>query len=89
MLTNLLGNALTVPPPGGTVTVMQLTDGGTRVVVSDPGVGIAPADLERIFERFYRAPSARSSRRGTGVGLTIARGIARAYSSDLGSFASI
>jgi histidine kinase len=50
--------------------------------VTDTGVGLAAADLDRVFERFYRAGSS-SGREGSGIGLTIAREIARAHGGDL------
>jgi len=62
------------------VTVTAATDGVTvHIRVADRGNGIAPADLPHIFERFYRADRARTPdpatgrRRGSGLGLTIAR----------------
>lgn len=75
VLVNLLHNAIKFTPPGGMITVSAYHDPG-RVVfrVSDSGVGIAQADLERIFERFYKSDRARSSG-GTGLGLSIARHI--------------
>jgi len=82
VIVNVLGNALGNTPAGGRVTVTGRADHG-RVVVTiiDTGVGIEARDLERIFERFYRATSSRSG--GTGIGLTIARGIARSHHGDL------
>ena len=57
VLTNLLGNALLATPAGGTVTVTaHLTARRGEVVVTDTGVGLAEQDVERVFERFYRAP---------------------------------
>ena len=57
VLTNLLGNALLATPAGGTVTVTaRPTARGGEVVVTDTGVGLSEQDLERVFERFYRAP---------------------------------
>ncbi|MFZ1287260.1 MAG: HAMP domain-containing sensor histidine kinase [Candidatus Phosphoribacter sp.] len=55
------------------------------VTVSDSGEGLAEQDLERIFERFYRVPGRRAEGRdnGSGIGLTIARGIIRAHGGDL------
>jgi histidine kinase len=84
VVTNLLGNALLATPAGGTVRVA--VDGGgalAHVVVSDSGVGLTPEDCERVFERFYRAPNAGRRSAGSGVGLTIARGLARAHGGDL------
>jgi histidine kinase len=84
VLTNVLGNALIATPAGGTVTVTLATrDAAATVSVSDTGVGFAADDAERIFERFYRSDSAERRSAGSGVGLTIARGIARAHSGDL------
>ncbi|HZD80500.1 MAG TPA: HAMP domain-containing sensor histidine kinase [Actinomycetota bacterium] len=83
VLTNLLGNALTHTPPGGTVTVRGGIHGSTAwVEVADTGAGIPPAELERIFDRFYRVPDPNHPA-GRGIGLTIARGIARAHGGDV------
>jgi histidine kinase len=86
VLTNILGNALAATPPGGTVTVRTAAPPGlAQVTIADTGAGLAAADLERVFERFYRAPrpprQARSA--GSGIGLTIARNIARAHGGDV------
>ena len=90
VLTNLLGNALAATPPGGTVAVALRSGGPTvQISVSDTGVGIDSADLSRIFERFYRVrvPASevvrKGGRHGSGIGLTIAQGIARAHGGDL------
>lgn len=84
VLTNLLGNALLATPAGGAVA-LTTRDGGDRAVitVTDTGVGLAAADTERVFERFYRAAGQPRRSAGSGVGLTIARGIARAHGGDL------
>jgi histidine kinase len=84
VLTNVLGNALIATPAGGKVTVTLATrDDAAMVSVSDTGVGFAPHEGERIFERFYRSDSAERRSAGSGVGLTIARGISRAHGGDL------
>ena len=82
-LTNLLGNALAYTPAGGSVRVSVEADTHiARVEVSDSGRGIAPENLEHVFERFFRAdPNGHAA--GTGIGLTIARSIARAHGGDL------
>lgn len=74
-LENLVQNALKYS--SGTVEVsLAAESGGWTVRVADRGPGVPPGDLERIFERFYRAPgAARSSIRGSGLGLSIARRI--------------
>jgi signal transduction histidine kinase len=51
------------------------------VAVADDGRGLAPEDLDRVFERFYRVDEKASP--GTGVGLTIARALARAHNGDV------
>jgi signal transduction histidine kinase len=72
---NLVANAIRYGGPGSAcrVNVMQQVDGPT-LTVSDDGAGVEPDDLARLFERFYRADTARSSR-GTGLGLAIVKHI--------------
>ncbi|NNF69446.1 MAG: HAMP domain-containing histidine kinase [Acidimicrobiia bacterium] len=80
---NLLGNALTHTPAGGTVTVRSGSEGTVSFVeVIDTGVGIVPDQLPHIFERFYRIPDATRTA-GRGIGLTIARSLARAHGGDV------
>ena len=88
VLANLLRNALAATPAGGTVTVTTSHAVHTATVdVTDTGRGIAPADLERIFERFERVPGSderrNPDRAGSGIGLTIARSLARAHGGEL------
>lgn len=75
VFSNLVDNALKYTPPRGAVTVRLVWEGehvGFDVI--DTGVGIPPADLERVFERFYRVDSARSRAvGGTGLGLAIVK----------------
>ena len=72
---NLLDNAARHSPPGATVEVRAGPDG---IRVRDHGEGIAPEDLGRLFERFYRGAGARG-RPGTGLGLAIVRQVAEAH----------
>jgi two-component system sensor histidine kinase MprB len=74
-VTNLLDNAAKWSPEGGTVRV-HLT-GGT-LMVADAGPGIPPADLPRVFDRFYRSSSARSMP-GSGLGLSIVWAVAHRH----------
>lgn len=74
---NLLSNAARYTPEGGSVEVAVSTDGCDAVVaVSDTGIGIDEADLERVFSRFWRADGARNrSSGGLGIGLSVTREI--------------
>jgi histidine kinase len=84
VLTNLLGNALTYTPSGGRVDVtFRARDQFAEVAVADTGVGITPEDLGRVFDRFYRVRGLSRPAGGSGIGLTIARGIARAHGGDI------
>lgn len=84
VLTNLLGNALLATPAGGTVTVTARAGRDhAELIVTDTGVGLDVGDTERIFERFYRAPGQPRRSAGSGIGLTIARGIARASGGEV------
>jgi signal transduction histidine kinase len=75
---NLLENALRYAGEGTTFTLAARREGDRTVLVaSDDGPGVAAEDLPRLFERFYRADRARSSR-GTGLGLAIVKHIAAA-----------
>ena len=80
VLLNLLTNALRHTPTDGSVAVVLSAQAGEVLVsVEDTGEGIAAEDLERAFERFWRADSARSSDgAGAGLGLAIARGLVEA-----------
>jgi signal transduction histidine kinase len=83
ILTNLVGNALKFTNEGGSVEIAGWFDGRVALVaVRDDGAGIAAEDRPRIFERFFRLPGhARIT--GTGLGLPIARELARAMSGEL------
>ncbi|WAL49884.1 sensor histidine kinase [Rhodococcus pyridinivorans] len=81
VLGNLLDNALRHTPEGGTVTVTStVLDDRVEITVSDTGEGIAPAHLDHLFDRFYRADAARDRRHGgSGIGLTITRALVEAH----------
>ena len=78
---NLLSNAVKYSEPGGTVALTLTLDGDeVELTVSDSGFGIAPADLERLFTRFFRGEEARERHiQGTGLGLSIVRSIVEAH----------
>jgi len=74
-VSNLVGNALRFTPEGGKVSISVVLDAETAVVsVKDTGCGIAAEHLPRVFDRFYRVDSSRSSR-GTGLGLALVKSI--------------
>lgn len=76
---NLIHNAIKFTPPGGRITVSAGKQSNDIVFcVKDTGVGIAPDDLSRIFERFFKADKARSGK-GTGLGLSISRHLIEAH----------
>ncbi len=75
---NLVGNAIKFTQPGGSVSVRVAGQaaGGATIEVRDTGVGIQPAELPRIFDRFYRGSLANEARgTGSGLGLAIVRSI--------------
>ena len=79
LFANLLDNAVRYTPRGGSIEVrLEARDGCALVEVADSGVGIEPDSLDRIFDRFYRAP-AQGGTPGLGLGLAITREIARAH----------
>ncbi len=84
-LYNLLDNAVKYSDPESTVEVSAATDGVEVVIqVQDHGIGIPKADLERVFERFYRVDQARSrTTGGTGLGLAIVRHVATNHEGDV------
>jgi signal transduction histidine kinase len=77
VVSNLIGNALKFTEEGGHVTVkLRPIDDGAEISVADDGVGIPPAELHYVFERFYRGAWANESRAtGSGLGLSIVKSI--------------
>jgi len=84
MVSNLFDNAMKYTPSGGgvDVNVSENTSGQVIIAISDTGAGISDGDLPRIFERFYRGDQSRSQA-GIGLGLSLARAIARSYRGDI------
>lgn len=79
VVNNLLHNAIKFTPPGGRIILSATREGGSIVFsVQDSGVGIPAEELERIFERFYKADRSRSGG-GAGLGLAIARHLVEAH----------
>lgn len=78
-IANLVDNALKYTPRGGRVDVeVQRTNGSIELVVRDTGMGIAPEDRARIWERLYRADRSRTQR-GLGLGLSLVKAIVEAH----------
>jgi len=78
VLTNLVGNAIKYTPQGGHIQVEIEKPAGeesVQVCISDTGCGIGPDEIEKVFERFYRAAGASQDAGGFGLGLPITKGL--------------
>jgi two-component system, OmpR family, phosphate regulon sensor histidine kinase PhoR len=85
VLANLVHNAIKFTPTGGTVTLgTTATPSDVALWVRDTGAGIDPADLERIFERFFKSDPSRATG-GTGLGLAIAKHAVQAHGGTIGA----
>jgi two-component system OmpR family sensor kinase/two-component system sensor histidine kinase QseC len=79
---NLVDNAIRYSPPGSRVDVRVWQEkGAARLRVDDAGPGIAPAERERVFDRFYRRAGA--GEEGSGLGLAIVRSVAERHGATL------
>lgn len=85
VLENLLDNALSYTPEGGSVRLtLSATDDQVRIQVSDTGCGIPPEETARIFDRFYRVEKSRPpNAQGAGLGLAIAKRILELHGSPI------
>lgn len=84
VLMNLLHNAIKFTPTSGAVTLRAMRQGpGVQVEIVDTGVGMDPAEAERVFERFYKVDKGRSRAEGAGLGLAIARHLLELHGSRL------
>jgi two-component system phosphate regulon sensor histidine kinase PhoR len=80
LISNLLTNAIDYNRPGGDVHISTSTCGESAVLsVRDSGIGIAQADIPRIFERFYRVDAERGGEGHAGLGLAICQAIVEAH----------
>lgn len=87
VVTNLVGNGIKFTPRGGSVRVEVSADpeGGASITVADTGIGIDPAELPRIFDRFFRGSRASEARgSGSGLGLAIVRSIVEMHGGTVG-----
>ncbi|WP_322796164.1 sensor histidine kinase [Tepidiforma sp.] len=79
ILRNLVHNAARYGPPGGPIEVsLHEVPDGVAVTVADRGPGVAPDELNRIFERFYRSPATAQNTTGAGLGLAVCRRLVEA-----------
>jgi two-component system sensor histidine kinase KdpD len=79
VLFNLLDNAAKYAPPDTTISIRGLREKDSMVLqILDEGEGIPPAELESVFDKFYRAQKGDHVRPGTGLGLAISRGFVEA-----------
>jgi heavy metal sensor kinase len=85
MILNLLDNAVKYTPAGGRISLaLTRQNGNAKIVVRDTGIGIAEADRQRVFDRFYRVDKARSrALGGAGLGLSIVRWIVEVHGGDI------
>jgi cell cycle sensor histidine kinase DivJ len=82
---NLVSNALKFTPRGGAVTLtVQAAEEMLEIIVSDTGVGIAPADLERLGTPFEQAGDASQRAAGSGLGLSLVRAFAQLHGGEMG-----
>lgn len=81
----LLDNAIKYTPPGGSaaIAVSRLSNDACALSVTDTGIGIDPAALPHVFDRFYRAEHAHENADGAGLGLSIARWIAEVHQAEI------
>jgi two-component system, OmpR family, phosphate regulon sensor histidine kinase PhoR len=80
---NLVHNAIKFTPVGGSITLAARAEGeAVTVEVRDTGVGIAPEEQERLFERFYKSDKARRTE-GTGLGLAITKHIVQSHGGEI------
>jgi two-component system sensor histidine kinase KdpD len=83
VLFNLLDNAQKYGGPGGAIVHARREGADVVITVTDEGPGVKPADLERIFEKFYRGGRADGRKAGTGLGLSICRGLVQAMGGEI------
>ncbi|PRC41963.1 two-component sensor histidine kinase [Mycobacterium sp. ITM-2017-0098] len=84
-IANLVSNAIAYSPNGSSVSISRRKRGeNIEIAVTDRGIGIAPADQERVFERFFRVDKARSrATGGTGLGLAIVKHVAANHNGSI------
>ncbi len=80
VLDNLLSNAVKYSPRGGTIRISgKVQDGRLQICVADEGIGMAPDQVEKVFDKFYRVDTLDTAVGGLGLGMSIARSIVEAH----------
>lgn len=80
VLENLMSNAVKYSPAGSEIVVKgQPRAGGWEIKIEDPGIGMTPEQVDRVFDKFYRADASDTSVSGLGLGMSIARQIVEAH----------
>ena len=80
VMDNLLGNAAKFSPMGSLIQVLvRVEDSEVRVTIADEGIGMTPRQIERMFEKFYRADSSNTAKGGLGLGMAIVKSIIEAH----------
>ena len=83
LLANLIDNGMRHTPVGTVLGVyLEANDGGVRLIVADSGPGIAASDRQRVFKRFFRAESSRTTS-GAGLGLSLVAAISKLHSAEV------
>ena len=76
VMKNIINNAIKYSPSGGTISVKgEKTDGEYLVTVEDQGIGMTPEQVEKIFDKFFRADASNTAIEGTGLGMSIVKHI--------------
>jgi len=84
IMENLCSNAVKYSPAGGEIQVNgRPTENGYQMTVTDQGIGMTPDQVERVYEKFYRCNQSNTSVGGTGLGMTIVKGIIEAHGGQI------
>jgi len=84
VLENLIGNAVKYSPEGGAIRIKDENGGDYyRVSIEDQGIGMAPEEVRKVFEKFYRVDSSNTAIGGMGLGLPLAKGIVEAHGGEI------
>lgn len=85
LFSNILSNSIKYTPENGSINIRTtIRDHQVQIAITDTGIGISQEDIPFIFERFYRTDKSRTRKSGgAGIGLTIARAIAKSHGGDI------